>query len=92
MILAEIKKSKHVRNKDDKREVTDHKNSADHSKKRNKNEDQKERNERTTQATHTTNSQTIKILKLLFTKIQIVFKQKIIEQQALSYFFFIQIL
>ena len=40
-ILAENEETKHVRYKNDKREVTDHENDADSNKKRNKNEKQK---------------------------------------------------
>src|SRR5438034_11514999 len=97
-ILAEIEKSKHVKNENDKREIADHESSADNDKKRNKNQDQKERDEKVThttqaiQETHTMNLQIIEILKLLFMKTQIIFEQKVIEQQMLLYSLFIQML
>ena len=78
-ILAGIKKSRHVRYDNDKREVTSHESDADSSKERDKNEEQEERDDQATQETHTMNSQTIEILKLLFTKIQIIFEQKVIK-------------
>ena len=74
-ILAGIEKTKHAEYENDKREITDHKNDAD-SNKRNKNKKQKNWE---TQATHTTHAQTIEILKLLITKNQIIFEQKVIK-------------
>ena len=75
-ILVGNEKTKHVRYKNDKREITDHENNADSNKKKNKNE--KWENQET-QATHTMHMQIIEILKSLITKSQIVFEQKIIE-------------
>ena len=78
-----------MRYEDCKREVTSHESNADSNKKKNKNDKIKNWEE---QATHTIQEQTIEILKLLITKNQIVSEQKIIKQQALLYFFFIQML
>ena len=75
-ILVRNEETKHVRYKDDKREITDHENDADSNKKKNKNKKQKNQE---TQATHTTHAQTIKILKSLITKSQIISEQKIIK-------------
>ena len=73
-----------MRYKDDKREITDHENDADSNKKKNKNEKWKNWE---TQATHTTHAQTIKILKLLITKNQLISEQKIIWNQFLELYY-----
>ena len=75
-ILAEFKRTKHTEYEDHKREITDHESNADSNKKRDKNNKTKNQEE---QATHTTQKQTIKILKSLITKSQIIFKQKVIK-------------
>src|SRR5436190_12543639 len=88
-ILAGNEETKHAGYEDGKRGVTGHENDADSNKEGDKNE---ERENRETQATHTTHAQTIEILKSLIAKSQIVSEQKVIEQQALSYSLFIQVL
>ena len=60
-----------MRYEDHKREITDHESNADNNKKKNKNNETENWEE---QATHTTQEQTIKILKLLIVKNQIIFK------------------
>ena len=56
-----------------------HESDANNSKKKDKNEEQEEKNDQATQEIHTMNSQTVKILKSLFTKTQIISEQKIIK-------------
>ena len=74
-ILVRIEKTKHVKYKNNKREITDHKSNSDSNKK-----DKNEKWENQEKTTHTIHAQTIKILKSLITKSQIIFKQKVIKQ------------
>ena len=75
-ILIENEETKHAEYKDDKREITDHENNADSNKKKDKNEKWENWE---TQAIHIIHMQTIKILKSLITKSQIISEQKIIK-------------
>ena len=65
-----------------------HENDADSNNERDKNE----KWENWEEVTHTMHAQTIEILKSLITKSQIISEQKVIKQQMLSYFLFIQML